>query len=95
MFAFSLFLYSLPISEKQVAPVLRRKAEDNEDNKPSKHQVKKEKRAERKKKKQKHNKNNNLLLCNNVQDADVSMENKSDSEESDADVEDNVEVWFE
>jgi len=78
-----------------VAPVLRRKAEDNEDNKPSKHQVKKEKRAERKKKKQKHNKNNNLLLCNNVQDADVSMENKSDSEESDADVEDNVEVLFE
>lgn len=77
-----------------MAPVLRRKAEDNEDNKPSKHQVKKEKRAERKKKKQKHNKNN-LLLCNNVQSTDVTMENKSDSEESDADVEDNVEVLFE
>ncbi|KAF7266574.1 ubiquitin specific protease 16/45 isoform X2 [Rhynchophorus ferrugineus] len=61
---------SLPISEKQVAPILRRKADELEDNKPSKHQIKKEKRAERKK--------------------NISME-KSDSEESDADIEDNTE----
>ncbi|XP_066258268.1 ubiquitin carboxyl-terminal hydrolase 16/45 [Euwallacea similis] len=85
---------SLPISEKQVAPVLWRKAEDNEGNKPSKYQMKKEKRAERKKKKQKHYKNNNLLIMNvdnGDNNTDVQMENKSDTEESDADVEDNVE----
>ncbi|KAJ8936388.1 hypothetical protein NQ318_010795 [Aromia moschata] len=34
---------SLPISEKQLPPVLRRKAEEIDDNKPSKHQIKKEK----------------------------------------------------
>ena len=54
--------FSLSICEKQVAPVLRRKAEEIEDNKPSKHQIKKEKRAERKKnKKQKQNKNNSRV----------------------------------
>ncbi|XP_019765732.1 ubiquitin carboxyl-terminal hydrolase 45 isoform X1 [Dendroctonus ponderosae] len=81
---------SLPISEKQIAPVLRRKADDSEDNKPSKHQIKKEKRAEKKKKKQKYNRNNNLLITN-MNDTDVAMEHKSSSEESDADVEDNAE----
>ncbi|KAJ8946788.1 hypothetical protein NQ314_008771, partial [Rhamnusium bicolor] len=82
---------SLPISEKQLPPVLRRKAEEIEDNKPSKHQIKKEKRVERKKnKKQKSHRslNNNMLISQtSVTDG---VENKSDSE-SDADVEDNVE----
>lgn len=81
---------SLPICEKQLPPVLRRKAEDIEDcNKPSKHQSKKEKRAEKKKnKKQKSNKNllTNIITFNN----DGTIVNKSESE-SDADVEDNVE----
>lgn len=38
----------MPISEKQMPPVLRRKADEIED-KTSKHQIKKEKRIERKK----------------------------------------------
>ncbi|CAG9832560.1 unnamed protein product [Diabrotica balteata] len=81
---------SLPISEKKLPPVLRRKAEDIEDNnKPSKHQIKKEKRAERKKnKKQKSSKgvlSNTIVFYN-----DGTFVNKSESE-SDADVEDNVE----
>ncbi|KAG5888954.1 hypothetical protein JTB14_012213, partial [Gonioctena quinquepunctata] len=37
---------SLPISEKQLPPVLRRKAEEIDDNKPTKHQIKKEKQSE-------------------------------------------------
>lgn len=83
--------YSLPISEKQLPPVLRRKAEELEDNKPSKHQIKKEKRAERKKKKQnKYNRNISNNILNSIPMADGSPE-KSDSE-SDADIEDNVEV---
>ncbi|KAJ8916835.1 hypothetical protein NQ315_005842 [Exocentrus adspersus] len=85
---------SLPISEKQLPPVLRRKAEEIEDNKPSKHQMKKEKRAERKKnKKQKGHRNSNLV--NNYENSEISLtdpglNNKSESE-SDADVEDNIE----
>lgn len=82
---------SLPITEKQLPPVLRRKAEEIDDNKPSKHQIKKEKRAERKKnKKQKSYKNLNVTIgpCP-APSGDVDMD-KSDSE-SDADVEDNVE----
>lgn len=56
--------------------------------------MKKEKRAERKKKKQKHHKNNNLLItnCLDTSTSDVTMNNKSDSEDSDADIEDNVDV---
>nr|XP_015838142.1 PREDICTED: ubiquitin carboxyl-terminal hydrolase 16 [Tribolium castaneum]XP_015838143.1 PREDICTED: ubiquitin carboxyl-terminal hydrolase 16 [Tribolium castaneum]XP_015838144.1 PREDICTED: ubiquitin carboxyl-terminal hydrolase 16 [Tribolium castaneum] len=85
---------SLPITEKQLPPVLRRKAEEIEDNKPSRHQIKKEKRAERKKnKKQKSHKNVNIVMGPSNQPTaglDVDMD-KSDSE-SDADVEDNVEV---
>ncbi|XP_018576417.1 ubiquitin carboxyl-terminal hydrolase 16 isoform X2 [Anoplophora glabripennis] len=83
---------SLPISEKQLPPLLRRKAEEIEDNKPSKHQTKKEKRAERKKnKKQKGHRNLvNNFQNNQLSSADPSMDNKSDSE-SDADVEDNIE----
>lgn len=83
---------SVPISEKQLPPVLRRKAEeiDDVDNKLSKHQIKKEKRAERKKnKKQKSNKNFNAFIGPSLEN-DVNME-KSDSE-SDADVEDNAEA---
>ncbi|KAL3274687.1 hypothetical protein HHI36_016065 [Cryptolaemus montrouzieri] len=80
---------SLPVAEKQVPPILRRKADEIED-KPSKHQIKKEKRAERKRnKKQKSHRN----LMNSSDTAlilgETSME-KSDSE-SDADIEDNVE----
>jgi ubiquitin carboxyl-terminal hydrolase 16/45 len=85
---------SLPITEKQLPPILRRKAEEIDDNKPSKHQIKKEKRAERKKnKKQKSYKNMNVAIGPVNQPpggVDVDMD-KSDSE-SDADVEDNVEV---
>lgn len=74
---------SLPVAEKQVPPVLRRKAEEIED-KPSKHQIKKEKRAERKKnKKQK----SHITFITNKE---IHVMEKSDSE-SDADVEDNVE----
>lgn len=76
---------SLPISEKQVPPVLRRKAEDLDDNKPSKHQIKKEKRAERKK-----NKKHKALASNTIIfKQDGTFVSKSDSE-SDADVEDNA-----
>lgn len=84
---------SLPITEKQLPPVLRRKAEEIDDNKPSKHQIKKEKRAERKKnKKQKSIRNMNVTIGPNPAPSglDVNMD-KSDSE-SDADVEDNVEA---
>ncbi|XP_050309022.1 ubiquitin carboxyl-terminal hydrolase 16 [Anthonomus grandis grandis] len=82
---------SLPICDKQVAPILRRKAEDSEDNKPSKHQIKKEKRAERKRNKSKLI--NHAKVVNKLDNSsnDISMEKKSDNEESDADVEDNVE----
>ncbi|KAF5291423.1 hypothetical protein FQR65_LT01734 [Abscondita terminalis] len=73
---------SLPISEKQIPPVLRRKAEESDDNKLSKHQTKKEKRAVKKKKKLKEQRNDITV--------DSSLQNESDSE-SDADVEDNVE----
>ncbi|CAH2005134.1 unnamed protein product [Acanthoscelides obtectus] len=82
---------SLPICEKQLPPVLRRKAEDIED-KPSKHQIKKEKRAERKKNK-KQKSNQSLLLNSNtsiVAWTGEEMGNKSESE-SDADIEDNAE----
>ncbi|XP_023016937.1 ubiquitin specific protease 16/45 isoform X2 [Leptinotarsa decemlineata] len=79
---------SLPISEKQLPPVLRRKAEDLDDNKPSKHQIKKEKRAERKKNKKQ--KNNRSILNNEMIFTNSNLVNKSESE-SDADVEDNVE----
>ncbi|XP_060523089.1 ubiquitin carboxyl-terminal hydrolase 16/45 [Cylas formicarius] len=85
---------SLPICEKQLAPVLRRKAEEIEDAaKPSKYQIKKEKRAEKKKKNKKHQNQRNGAAASGalVQQADdVFMENKSESE-SDADVEDNAE----
>lgn len=87
---------SLPISEKQLPPI-RRKAEEIEDNKPSKHQLKKEKRAERKKNRKPHKiytnfsqigiEGNNLVT---TQDGDDVGLEKSDSE-SDADVEDNAE----
>ncbi|KAG5871052.1 hypothetical protein JTB14_037467 [Gonioctena quinquepunctata] len=88
---------SLPISEKQLPPVLRRKAEEIDDNKPTKHQIKKEKRAERKKnKKQKHHKNvdsNELTFTysnNELTFTNSNITNKSESE-SDADIEDNLE----
>nr|CAH7757613.1 unnamed protein product [Callosobruchus chinensis] len=80
---------SLPISEKQLPPLLRRKAEEIDD-KPTKHQIKKEKRAERKKNKKQ--KSNRSLFNANASLAGTSeaMDNKSESE-SDADIEDNAE----
>lgn len=77
---------SLPISEKQMPPVLRRKAEEIDDNKPSQYQSKKEKRAEKKKKKMAAK---NFSTNDSI--AGTSNQNHSDSE-SDADVEDNIEV---
>lgn len=66
---------------------MRRKAEDLDDNKPSKHQIKKEKRAERKK-----NKKHKALASNTIIfKQDGTFVSKSDSE-SDADVEDNADV---
>lgn len=79
---------SLPITEKQIPPVLRRKAEEIDDNKPSKYQIKKEKRAERKKNKKQ--KARSSFIGPSNQPSDVNMD-KSDSE-SDADVEDNAEA---
>lgn len=79
---------SLPISEKQIPPALRRKAEEIEDNKPSQYQSKKEKRAEKKKKKLAAR---SLIITSPEATASTSSQNHSDSE-SDADVEDNVEV---
>lgn len=77
---------SLPISEKQIPPALRRKAEEIEDNKPSQYQSKKEKRAEKKKKKQ-------AARNVNLQNSNTTNEQNNHSEsESDADIEDNVEV---
>lgn len=79
---------SLPISEKQVPPALRRKAEEIEDGKVAQGQSKKEKRAEKKKKRQ-------AAKAVGLANATVSAEsvaNHSESE-SDADVEDNVEVF--
>lgn len=80
---------SLPISEKQIPPALRRKAEEIEDNKPSQCQSKKEKRAEKKKKKKQATKN----LLSSLESANMSTQNHSESE-SDADIEDNVEVYY-
>lgn len=80
---------SLPITEKQIPPVLRRKAEEIiDDNKPSKYQIRKDKRAERKKNKKQKGRSSFVGPIN--QTSDVNME-KSDSE-SDADVEDNAEA---
>lgn len=76
---------SLPISEKQIPPALRRKAEEIEDNKPSQYQSKKEKRAEKKKKKQ-------AARNVNLQNSTTTTEQNHSESESDADVEDNVEV---
>lgn len=84
-------LPSLPVVEKQLPP--RRKADEIEE-KPSKHQIKKEKRAERKKNKahkfQKFSLNDSLIGETNLPQNNGKMD-KSDSE-SDADIEDNVEV---
>ncbi|CAG9774052.1 unnamed protein product [Ceutorhynchus assimilis] len=80
---------SLPITEKQMPPVLRRKAEDSEDHKPSKHQLKKEKRAERNKKRQ--NRKNNANSSNVAETKSDSEESLNQSPNADADVEDNDE----
>lgn len=78
---------SLPISETQVPPVLRRKAEESDDNKPSKYQTKKEKRVAKKNKKLKAF---NDGMGENDFGTSQGADNKSETE-SDADVEDNVE----
>lgn len=83
---------SLPISEKQIPPALRRKAEEIEDNKPSPYQSKKEKRAEKKKKKLAAKSLVNATASASTEAvASTSSQIHSESE-SDADVEDNVEV---
>lgn len=74
---------SVPISEKQMPPAQRRKAEEIEDNKVNSYQTKKEKRAAKKNKKQKSNVNNLNIITS------PARENNSGSE-SDADVEDNA-----
>ncbi|CAG9858181.1 unnamed protein product [Phyllotreta striolata] len=80
---------SLPICEKQLPPAFRRKAEDLDENKPSKHQIKKEKRAERKK--QKKQKGYKSTTTNDGADAAVAAAEAASESESDADVEDNAE----
>lgn len=67
--------------------MFRRKADELDDNKPSKHQMKKEAKAARKAKKRRGPKNGGASTSMDNDD----NENNSDSE-SDADVEDNVEV---
>lgn len=87
----SLDFYSLPISEKQLPPVLRRKADEIED-KSFIHQSKSAKKSERKKRRSKYRNPVNNILNNQVEmSSDVVLDTKSDSE-SDADVEDNLEV---
>ena len=82
------FTCSLPITERQIPPALRRKADDSEEK--SKSKLKKEKRAAKKNKK--HKGNNKYSLYPQTNKVAESIEvNKSDSE-SDADVEDNIEV---
>ncbi|GJQ73747.1 hypothetical protein Trydic_g14079 [Trypoxylus dichotomus] len=76
---------SLPITEKTIPPLLRRKADEIEDK--SKHHVKKEKRAPKKNKKQKSQKN--ILSVKPVEPSPKSESNSGS--ESDADVEDNLE----
>lgn len=82
---------SLPVSgEKQMPPSLRRKSDVElmeTEQKPSKYQQKKEKRAARKARKQQQKANASNSTITEEQTAD----NKSESEESDADVEDNLE----
>lgn len=80
--------FSLPITEKQIPPMLRRKAEELDD-KPSKYQIKKEKKATKKNKRNKICKNTTTTTANN--DDTKSNTNHTDTE-SDADVEDNIEV---
>ncbi|XP_017770908.1 PREDICTED: ubiquitin carboxyl-terminal hydrolase 16 [Nicrophorus vespilloides] len=89
---------SLPISEKQTPPVLRRKADELDDNKTSKHQIKKEKRQAKKNKKSKHHQKQIAVAS-----ASTAADNQTNSasspsidkycsdSESDADVEDNIE----
>lgn len=84
---------SLPIVEKQNPPVFRRKADELDETKASKHQLKKENKAARKAKKRK---GPRTVSSFNSPGTSGSMdvqgnENNSDWE-SDADVEDNVEV---
>ncbi|XP_018327988.1 ubiquitin carboxyl-terminal hydrolase 16, partial [Agrilus planipennis] len=83
---------SLPIAEKQLPPVLRRKAEEIDDNKQSKHQIKKERKLARKNKKQKGSRSSFSTVSNH--NVTMTEENKSDDNnsesESDADIEDNA-----
>lgn len=84
-----MLLHSLPISETLIPPVQRRKAEELDDNKPSQYQIKKEKRAAKKNKKQKNNRNVNIQ---NIAAFPQHNSGNNSENESDADVEDNVEV---
>lgn len=86
------FDLSLPVSDRPVPPAYRRKsdAEVMETEKPSKYQLKKEKRAAHKARKQHHHKNINNSSGPTIVE-EQAAENKSESEESDADIEDNIE----
>lgn len=78
----------MPITEKQIPPIFRRKAEEIDD-KPSKYQMKKEKKAAKKNKRNKTYKS--TINTSSNSDDPKSNINNSDTE-SDADVEDNIEV---
>lgn len=78
---------SLPIVEKQTPPVYRRKADELDENKPSKHQLKKENKAARKAKKRKGQRTSSF----NSPGTSMDVQNDNSESESDADVEDNIE----
>lgn len=87
----------MPISEKSIPPVLRRKAEETDDHKPSKLQIKKEKRTVKKTKKQKSRSYNDNIMNTSLSRDSLSEDKKSNDNsdsESDADVEDNIEENF-
>lgn len=82
---------SLPVADRPIPPAYRRKSDSTEvmetENKPSKYQLKKEKRAAHKARKQHHHKSTSGAPIVEEQ----TIDNKSESEESDADIEDNIE----
>lgn len=83
---------SLPVADRPIPPAYRRKSDSVDvmetENKPSKYQLKKEKRAAHKARKHHHHKSQSggpPIVEEQTND------NKSESEESDADIEDNIE----
>lgn len=81
---------SLPVTDRPIPPAYRRKSDAEvmeTESKPSKFQMKKEKRLAHKQRKQHHKANASGSTIVEEQP----IENKSESEESDADIEDNIE----